>query len=73
MQFLVCRAWEYHSQDLDGTKAKIIIDIYLHICVEFISLPVYTYMYVVHAGCDALLSVNSLGSIVHPMYACNYL
>ena len=30
-------------------------------------------MYVVYAGCDAdiaLLTVNSLGSIVHPMHIC---
>ena len=50
MQFLVCSVWDHHSQEhrnLDGTKAKteyLIIDIYVHICVEFVAICVYIHV-----------------------------
>ena len=43
MQCLVCSVWDHHSQEhrnLDGTMAKtvyLIIDMYVHICVEFVA------------------------------------
>ena len=50
MQCLVCSVWDHHSQehrDLDGTKAKaeyLIIDIYVHICVEFVATCIYIHV-----------------------------
>ena len=50
MHFLVCSVWDHHSQEhrnLDGTKAKteyLIIDIYVHICVEFVATCVYIHV-----------------------------
>ena len=54
MQYLVCNVWEYHSEEhriVEGNKAKtecLIIDINIHICVEFVATCVYIHVHIAH-------------------------
>ena len=67
MQYLVCYVWEHHSEEhriVEGNKAKtecLIIDINVHICVEFVATCVY-----IHVRTVICIYIYMLGTNVKP-------